>query len=452
MKKKRIFVKNGLRLMAKIFIEIRKLNNDIENFKNALQLRYWGEMLTAIKIVAKLLRTVESEYLRTGRVEKVFEQFREVFEEEVVHTLAYTATKSRKKQLRHVPQNEMEPEHFEISMEYVDEKRDLGIQHFSEVRDKYDLAHYMSLLKTTGIMVGEFNGRRPDQTGGCLLADYQNAKSADQESEGFKMLTEDKKQQRLKYKEMEMPGKELKGDGHSFIGKKNEDSIETSLKFRAYFGITTTNKYFFAIPTKTGEEETYMNLYPVYAKLVDECKEIHPIVDVKAIRANKVHHHHATLHGVVIEGEKTGLIAGQLGHSVGTHNAYYKERVDIDDVAITQELEGFAGQSKTLQETTTKTEVAAASLESSADIPFESLPGAHLVLCSDANSSEKYEPVPKKMEKESIINIKSIGDFKPKMNVKNRWSTEEKDAFKMAFNPDHPDTRSIFIFEQNTMH
>ncbi|KAJ8669150.1 hypothetical protein QAD02_000409 [Eretmocerus hayati] len=106
-------------------------------------------------------------------------------------------------------------------MKYVDEKRDKSIQHFYQVRDEYDLAHYVFLLKTTGILVGGFNGRGPDETGGYLLADYQNAKSPIQESEWFEMLTEDLKQQRIKYKTIDMQGKKPKGDGQ-FVHRNEE--------------------------------------------------------------------------------------------------------------------------------------------------------------------------------------------------------------------------------------
>ncbi|KAJ8668779.1 hypothetical protein QAD02_000038 [Eretmocerus hayati] len=260
----------------------------------------------------KLLKTVKSKYLRTGKDAMVLEQFRKVFEEEVVYTIAYTATKSRKEQLRPAQQNEIEPEHFKLFMKYVDEKRDECIEHFHKVRDEYDLAHYVFLLGTTGILVGGFNGRGPDETRGCLLADYQNAKSPNQESEWFKMLTKDQKQQKMKCKRIDMQEKKTK-----------------------------------------------------------------------------------------------------------------------DDVAITQELESFAGQSKTSGEMTTKSEEAAASLEFSSQGPVESIPEADSIPFPDADSSKEYEPAPKNMKK-GIVKIRSIENFGVKVNVRTRWSPEEKAAFQMA--------------------
>ncbi|KAJ8687663.1 hypothetical protein QAD02_023457 [Eretmocerus hayati] len=206
-------------------------------------------------------------------------------------------------------------------------------------------AHHKNLTETTATSILNFNGRRPTETGGVLTKDYEFAKTADPESEYFKMLSKAEQQQRLKYKRMDMAGK--KGsEGHLFINKTNDECVKLILRHRMDVGINISNPYLFAIPTHPGQEEQFVNLSPVYAKLAAQCKIYHPEINDKAVRATKIRAHHATLNSAMENGTSVELMSKQLGHSTAMHESRYKKRIDKTDVLLTKHLETMMGEAE----------------------------------------------------------------------------------------------------------
>ncbi|KAJ8669258.1 hypothetical protein QAD02_000517 [Eretmocerus hayati] len=308
---------------------------------------------TAPIVIKKLFVILTAEYLSKKSTKQDYKDnvhFETVFEDEIGFLIYHRATYSRKKQLRHRSQEELniQPRHFKIFMKLVEIKQSESFNYFSkgDFEDGKAFAHFMNLLERTATSVLNFNGRRPTQTGGVLVRDYEFAKTANADSEYFKMLSEEDKAQRMKYKRVDMQGKKVDGDGHLFINKRNDGCLKMILKHRNEFGINHSNKYLFAIPTHPGQEETFLKLSPVFAKLAAQCKLLHPEILEKTVRATKIRSHHATLNSAMENGVPVQHMAEHLGHSQKTHEQRYKKHIDKTDVAVTKQLEALTEETE----------------------------------------------------------------------------------------------------------
>ncbi|KAJ8676094.1 hypothetical protein QAD02_011880 [Eretmocerus hayati] len=370
--KQRVYVRNNMRLLAKILIAAKNINGNIKDLASLLRVEHRQVLCDAIEAVAvidhntkrygsiynaeaapvvirKLFVILKAEYLShksTKGDHTDIVNFVDVFENEVAFLITYRASYTRKEQMRHRCQTELQiqPQHFEISRKFVEAKQ-LESKNYFEKSDFHDgliREHHKNLTEITATSILNFNGRRPTETGGVLTKDYEFAKT---ESEYFKMLSKAEQQQRMKYKRMDMVGK--KGsEGHLFINKMNDECLKLILRHRMDVGINISNPSLFAIPTHPGQEEQFVNLSPVYAKLAAQCKPYHPEIVDKAVRATKIRSHHATLNSAMENGTSVELMSKQLGHSSAMHESRYKERIDKTDVIVTKHLETMMGEAE----------------------------------------------------------------------------------------------------------
>ncbi|KAJ8669250.1 hypothetical protein QAD02_000509 [Eretmocerus hayati] len=104
--------------------------------------------------------------------------FETVFEDKIGFLIHHRAMYPRKEQLRHRSQEELsiQPKHFKIFMKFVEMKQFESFKYSlnGNFEDGKAFAHFMNLLEWTATSVLNFNGRRPTETGGVLVGDYES--------------------------------------------------------------------------------------------------------------------------------------------------------------------------------------------------------------------------------------------------------------------------------------
>ena len=244
-------VRGHMRLLAKLTIELRKLNPSIKELITCFRGIYWSAILEAVKIISGYNEeTNELETPYNGRtlgmllkrliiiLRAKFEQeedekrlkwlttFYSVYDNEFSVTIASKATLTENKTRRNANVDVL-PTSADIKKfnEYLKTKRKISYNYLEE--HGFHFNHWLNLLETTMTIIQLFNRRRNVETQRAEIEDFQNRRQVNKEDEYFRTLACDDKKQSMKYERFQTQGKKINGiDGSIYVSNYDIKCIE----------------------------------------------------------------------------------------------------------------------------------------------------------------------------------------------------------------------------------
>ncbi|XP_063903478.1 uncharacterized protein LOC135122903 isoform X2 [Zophobas morio] len=335
-------IRTRLRLLGTFFLEMNKLQNNIQCFADIFDPIYYEHTVKAINTIARL----DAESGKYGAPSTAFnlgilikhcatlyiaqciqnscwekktnaENYLKVLTEDIGISVNKTVIENQKEFKRKkkilLPQNN----DIKILSSFLTKNRRNHYNNLKNVGFKYD--DWLNLASYTLISLQLFNRRRAGEIERVLITDFLNFQSVDevQDKEIYDALSEESKTVAKKYVRFEARGKLGRGVP-VLIHRELLQSIEYILNNRKKAGVMEKNPYLFGIP---GNESTHLSACQLMRKFSQACGAKNPTL----LRGTTLRKHIATRSATMnLQESDVSDLANFMGHAEKIHREHYK--------------------------------------------------------------------------------------------------------------------------------
>jgi len=337
-------IRNYLRLLGRFKLAIKRINKEITDFASIFHPRYYDDVIKAVKICAnydsesqvfqtpynattlgtmfkKCARIQAAEYIKQEDFDgkKAVDNFMVLFDDDYSVTINKKViedqtNKRREKQI-------VLPSKSDIQMLY-NYTKNICEEAMKILRKEFDFSAWKKLTEGSLILVQMFNRRRAGEIERLSIENYKNQETIDKifNLDVFDNISEESQKQAKQFVRLTIRGKLGRTVPvllHTFL----ISYIDVLLKYRSEAGVSSKNKYIFAVPRANSPKKGYMRACSVMRKFANDCGASIPT----SLRGTMLRKHIATYTAMLrIEENQVADLANFMGHDKQIHKDVYR--------------------------------------------------------------------------------------------------------------------------------
>lgn len=337
-------IRNYLRLLGRFKLTIKEINENISDFASIFQPGYYDDVIKAVKICAnynsesqifqtpynattlgtmikKCARIQAAEFIKRKNFDgkKALDDFMVLFDDDFSVTINKKvaedrANKSRTKQIILPSKSDIQKLH--IYSKNICEKA------IKILQKRFNLNAWTKLTEGTLILLQLFNRRRAGELERLTIENYKNQETIDSvvSTDIFDNISEDSQKQAKQFIRLTIRGKRGRTVPlllHTFL----ISYIDVLLKYRTEAGVSSKNKYIFAVPRVSSPKKGYVRVCPIMRKFATDCGAEIPT----SLRGTMLRKHLATYIAMMrIEENQVSDLANFMGHDKQIHKDVYR--------------------------------------------------------------------------------------------------------------------------------
>lgn len=361
-------IRYRIRLASRILCALKEIEQDVTEFVQLYNPKYFDSLIQAIKNVAQLDtvrhefgapttatdaitaikqigKMLITEYIKRDNQEgqRITKNFLTLVESDAPILITKTVTRTQKRRNRQKQVVLPSLEDVTLFRQYVDSERE---KCFAKLSDEfaYDTWKYLSELTILSIII--FNRKRVGDAQNIEVGDFKRREiikdSTDHQM--YQSLSAESKEIAKQYSRMKVSGKK-DSDVYVLLKPEFEKAITLLIKHREDAGISSNNEFLFALPSSLGKI-IVLNGCNAVKRISTECEAKNP----SALRGTLLRKQLATFCGSVgLKNDQVGDVADFMGHAKEVHLKVYRQNtIERQIVQIAQVLNAAQGNTNNL--------------------------------------------------------------------------------------------------------
>lgn len=355
-------IRSQLRLAGRLLIELKAMNNFIDDFASTFAPKFYDTLIDAVRRVTKfndetnefgspstagsimcMVKDVGAmlicEYIKQGNemLQKQTEDFLKIVNVDasisIYKPMSDTLAKNQRLKVDRVPVQA----DVKIFYDYLMEE---ATKCFNRLEKKYSYSDWLLLNELTLTMVITFNRKRPGETQHILLSDYSGRGVVDNET--IATLPQQDQLAAKNYSRIKLRGKKGR-PVPALVNKEMEQYIESLIKHRKSSNIDDDNPYLFALPPSVGNKMNVIRACNTIRKFSSICGAADP----KSLKCTMLRKQLANaVARDQLNDTEVSYVADFMGHHEKIHREYYRRMPIVTEIiTLSKVLERAKGGS-----------------------------------------------------------------------------------------------------------
>ncbi|XP_066585722.1 uncharacterized protein [Prorops nasuta] len=357
-------IRAQLRLIARLLLTMKDLRDDIANFEDIFNPKFYDTFIKAVNIIGRYDQTKElylspktaatigtlisdigqhwiSECIKYNNVQKQTnaENFLKIKKANYTAEVSKTVLESQTQIRRHKKTVLPSVNDIKKLTKFLLTRRN---EAHKKLQEKFVLTAWHALAETTLITIQLFNRRRPGEMERILLDDFNNYQriSKNENPEEYASLSKRGREVAKRYVRFQIRGK-LGRTVSVLLDNGMLESIKMMLKYRKKARVHENNKYVFGLPGPDNLVEKHLNACQLLRRFSNECGADMP----ETLRGTKLRKHVATnCIALNLSSNEVTDLADFMGHHEKIHLKHYRQPLLSKDIlGISKILEHAQG-------------------------------------------------------------------------------------------------------------
>jgi len=368
-------IRARLRLLGRLFLALREINNDIDDFKSLYHPKFYDDCVSAINVVAgyndnekiykapavaanlsTLIKHVGNllitECIKQEDTEKkkLVKDFLKLLIVDIGTSINTTVTETQSVHKRHKKIQLPSLEDIKTLYRHLKKKR---IEAYTALKQSFSFNNWLSLAEATLTAIHVFNRRRAGEIERTLIEDFQNYEKLNENMyrDIYKSLSMQSRKIAERYVRFCIRGK-LGRTVPVLLSQDLFECINLILKFREEAKVPTKNPYIFGLPSNDKRRYKYLRACVLIRKFAVECNAVHS----NTLRGTTLRKHVAT-YCIQLNLNEVDVsdLATFMGHADKIHKEHYRQPLPTRDILkISQYLEAVQGNNKNNNESSSE--------------------------------------------------------------------------------------------------